>query len=191
MIIDTNPNNPTIGNVKGVHVWSMPTHPDVRGRLFKAYTAADSETFPIPFDTFEHFFTESKMNVFRGMHFQSQPHAVSKIISVVLGKAKDFLFDMREESETYGNLQIVDLDELTPTSIFIPIGVAHGYLTLAERTILSYRMDGAFCGNCDGGFSGGMVAEHLPILLAETIRSTRDAELVAFENYQYKSECGN
>ena len=191
MIIDTNPNNPTIGNVKGVHVWSMPTHPDVRGRLFKAYTAADSETFPIPFDTFEHFFTESKMNVFRGMHFQSQPHAVSKIISVVLGKAKDFLFDMREESETYGNLQIVDLDELTPTSIFIPIGVAHGYLALAERTILSYRMDGAFCGNCDGGFSGGMVAEHLPILLAETIRSTRDAELVAFENYQYKSECGN
>lgn len=191
MIIDTNPNNPTIGNVKGVHVWSMPTHPDVRGRLFKAYTAADSETFPIPFDTFEHFFTESKMNVFRGMHFQSQPHAVSKIISVVLGKAKDFLFDMREESETYGNLQIVDLDELTPTSIFIPIGVAHGYLALAERTILSYRMDGAFCGNCDGGFSGGMVAEHLPILLAETIRSTRDAELVEFKNYQYKSECGN
>ena len=191
MIIDTNPNNPTIGNVKGVHVWSMPTHPDVRGRLFKAYTAADSETFPIPFDTFEHFFTESKMNVFRGMHFQSQPHAVSKIISVVLGKAKDFLFDMREESETYGNLQIEDLDELTPTSIFIPIGVAHGYLALAERTILSYRMDGAFCGNCDGGFSGGMVAEHLPILLAETIRSTRDAELVEFKNYQYKSECGN
>ena len=189
MIIESNLNNPTIGNVMGVHVWQMPTHPDVRGRLFKAYTATDTDLFPIPFDTYEHFFTESKKNVFRGMHFQGNPHGVSKIISVVLGKAKDFLFDMREESATYENLQIVDLDESTPTSIFIPTGVAHGYLALAEKTIISYRMDGPFCGNCDGGFSGELLAGHLPILLAATIRSARDAELVAFDNYQYKSEC--
>ena len=189
MVIESNLNNPTIGNVMGVHVWQMPTHPDVRGRLFKAYTAADNELFPIPFNTYEHFFTESKKNVFRGMHFQGDPHAVSKIISVVLGKAKDFLFDMREESETYGNLQIVDLDASTPVSIFIPIGVAHGYLALAEKTIISYRMDRPFCGNCDGGFSGGMVASHLPLLLSETTRSIRDAELVEFEEFQYSSKC--
>ena len=184
-----NPHLPNLGRIKGVHVWQMPTHPDVRGRLFKAYTAASTELFPIPFDTYEHFFTESKKNVFRGMHFQGNPHAVSKIISVALGKAKDFLLDMREESETYGNLQIVDLDELVPASVFIPTGVAHGYLALAEKTIISYRMDGPFCGNCDSGFSGGLVASHLPILLSETIRSIRDAELVGFEEYQYRSEC--
>ena len=191
MIVDSKSNNPTIGNVKGVHVWSMPTHPDMRGRLFKAYTAADTDLFPVPFNTYEHFFTESKKNVFRGMHFQGRPHAVSKIISVVLGNAKDFLFDMREESETYGNLQIVDLDELKPASIFVPAGVAHGYLALAEKTIISYRMDGPFCGKCDGGFSGGIVADHLPILLEETIRSLRDTELFEWEDYQYISECGN
>jgi dTDP-4-dehydrorhamnose 3,5-epimerase len=86
----------------------MPTHLDMRGRLFKAYTAADIEIFPVPFDTYEHFFTESRKYVFRGMHFQGDPHAVSKIISIVQGKAIDFLFDMRENSETYGNLQIVE-----------------------------------------------------------------------------------
>ena len=120
MIIESNPNNPKLGNVMGVHVWQMPTHPDVRGRLFKAYTAADTDLFPIPFDTYEHFFTESKKNVFRGMHFQGEPHAVSKIISVVLGKAKDFLFDMREESETFGCLQIVDLDAVSYTHLTLP-----------------------------------------------------------------------
>jgi dTDP-4-dehydrorhamnose 3,5-epimerase-like enzyme len=125
------------------------------------------------------------------MHFQGDPHAVSKVISIVLGKAKDFLFDMREESETYGKLQIVDLDDSTPASIFIPTGVAHGYLALAEKTIISYRMDGPFCGNCDGGFSGELVSVHLPILLADSIRSLRDTELVTFENYHFKSECGN
>lgn len=189
MIIESIPSNPTIGKVMGVHVWQMPTHPDVRGRLFKAYTAADTELFPIPFDTYEHFFTESKKNVFRGMHFQGTPHAVSKIISVVHGKAKDFLFDMREESETYGNLQIVELDDFSPASIFIPTGVAHGYLALAEKTIISYRMDGPFCGKCDGGFSSELVADYLPIHLSETIQSPRDLDLITFEKFNYHSEC--
>ena len=190
MIIGTkSETSPSTGNVKGVHVWEMPTHLDVRGRLFKAYTAGDTELFPMPFDTYEHFFTESKKNVFRGMHFQGNPHAVSKVISIVQGRVIDFLFDMRKESETFGNLQIMHLDDSKPVSIFIPTGVAHGYITLEERTIVSYRMDGPFCGNCDGGFSGELVAEHLPILFGKTILSPRDAELTAFEDYQYLSVC--
>lgn len=167
----------------------MPTHPDMRGRLFKAYTEADKELFPIPFDTYEHFFTESKKNVFRGMHFQGSPHAVSKIVSLVQGKAMDFLFDMRKTSESFGKLQIVNLDEAKPASIFIPTGVAHGYLAQAEKTIISYRMDGPFCGKCDGGFNGDLVTDFLPILLSETIQSVRDIELIRFQNYEYTSEC--
>jgi len=189
MTTDNNPKNLKIGNVKDVHVWSMPTHPDIRGRLFKAYTEDNTALFPIPFHTYEHFFTESKKNVFRGMHFQGSPHAVSKIISLVQGKAMDFLFDMREDSETYMNLQIINLDEAEPASIFIPLGVAHGYLALEEKTIISYRMDGPFCGKCDGGFSGELVAEYLPGKLSETIRSSRDVDLMAFEKYNYFSQC--
>ena len=188
---ESNPDNSMIGNVLGVQVWQMPTHPDVGGRLFKAYTATDTELFPVPFNTYEHFFTESKKNVFRGMHFQGNPHAVSKIISVVQGRAKEFLFDMREESETYGNLQIVHLDDAKPVSIFIPTGVAHGYLALSERTIISYRMDGPFCEKCDGGFSGELVADFLPIHLSQTIQSPRDLELITFERFNYHSECEN
>jgi dTDP-4-dehydrorhamnose 3,5-epimerase-like enzyme len=70
MIVNVDASNPTIGNVKGVQVWSMPTYSDERGRLFKAYTTADSGVFPIPFKTYEHVFSESNKNVFRGMHFQ-------------------------------------------------------------------------------------------------------------------------
>lgn len=187
-----NSNSPIsrIGNVQGVKAWKMSTHPDIRGRLFKAYTAENIELFPIPFDTYEHFFTESKKNVFRGMHFQGSPHAVSKIVSMVHGKAMDFLFDMREDSETFGNLQIVNLDDAEPASIFIPTGVAHGYLALEEKTIISYRMDRPFCGKCDGGFGAELVADFLSIPLSETIRSIRDIELVPFQNYEFRSECG-
>ena len=189
MIIKDNFDYPRIGKINGVHVWQMPTHLDMRGRLFKAYTAADIEIFPVPFDTYEHFFTESRKYVFRGMHFQGDPHAVSKIISIVQGKAIDFLFDMRENSKTYGNLQIVELDETEPTSIFIPIGVAHGYLSLEEKTVISYRIDGPFCGKCDGGFSGDLVAKFLPIQFSETIQSPRDASLIDYQNFKHQSDC--
>jgi len=189
VIIKDNFDYPRIGKINGVHVWQMPTHLDMRGRLFKAYTAADIEIFPVPFDTYEHFFTESRKYVFRGMHFQGDPHAVSKIISIVQGKAIDFLFDMRENSKTYGNLQIVELDETEPTSIFIPIGVAHGYLSLEEKTVISYRIDGPFCGKCDGGFSGDLVAKFLPIQFSETIQSPRDASLIDYQNFKHQSDC--
>ncbi len=189
MKVDEVPFKPTLGNVKDVHVWQMSTHQDSRGRLFKAYSSASKDLFPIPFQTYEHFFTESNLNVFRGMHFQGNPHAVSKVVSIVKGRALDLLFDMRKESETFGFLQVINLDAFTPASIYIPTGVAHGYLSLEEKTIISYRMDGPFCGNCDGGFSGELVAKYLPISLAETVRSERDLALLGFDNYDYKSKC--
>ena len=189
MFNDSNPIITKIGNVDDVHVWSMPNYPDVRGRLFKAYSSANSELLSIPFDTYEHFFTESQINVFRGMHFQGNPHAVSKIISIVQGSAIDFLFDMRENSATFRNLQVINLDATSPSSIFIPPGVAHGYLATTEKTIISYRMNGPFCADCDGGFSGELVANFLPISFAKTIQSVRDAALIQFQDYNYSSKC--
>ena len=188
---DTNPIIAKIGNVDDVRVWSMPTYPDVRGRLFKAYSSENVELLPIPFETYEHFFTESQLNVFRGMHFQGDPHPVSKIISIVQGSAIDFLFDMRKNSPTFRSLQVIKLDATSPSSIFIPIGVAHGYLATTEKTIISYRMNGPFCVNCDGGFSGELIASFLPISFAKTIQSVRDAALIQLQDYNYSSKCKN
>ncbi len=180
-----------IGNVDGVRVWSMATYSDSRGRLLKAYSSANIGLPPISFNTYEHFFTESHKNVFRGMHFQGNPHQVSKIISIVQGSAIDFLFDMRENSLTFRNLQIVNLDATIPSSIYIPTGVAHGYLATSEKTIISYRMDGPFCANCDGGFSGKLIANHLPIPFPKAIQSARDTDLIQFEDYKYVTKCKN
>lgn len=189
MLNETNPIITTTGQIDDVCVWPVPSYPDDRGRLFKAYSSANVELFPIPFVTYEHFFTESNLNVFRGMHFQGYPHAVSKIISIVQGSAIDFLFDMRENSATFKNLQIVNLNAANPTSIFIPTGVAHGYLATTDKTIISYRMNGPFCADCDSGFSGKLFAEFLPIPFPKTIQSARDADLLNFDQHKYVSKC--
>lgn len=179
------------GTVKGVEVWKMPVFEDLRGRLFKAYVAGSTGTFSTPFTTYEHFFTESHANVFRGMHFQGSPHAVTKVISLVHGATIDFLFDMREDSETFGVLQIQEMDARTPMSLLIPPGIAHGYLVLKENTLISYRMDGPFCENCDSGISAEFVTEYLPIPFSETIRSNRDLNLPEFGSIKYESSCSD
>jgi dTDP-4-dehydrorhamnose 3,5-epimerase-like enzyme len=125
------------------------------------------------------------------MHFQGNPHPVSKIISVVQGRAIDFLFDMRENSSTFRNIQIIDLDASKPFSIFIPPGVAHGYLALVNKTIISYRMNGPFCSNCDGGFSGELISDFIPIPFQKTIKSVRDVNLDNYFSYSYSSACKN
>jgi dTDP-4-dehydrorhamnose 3,5-epimerase-like enzyme len=74
-------------------------------------------------------------------------------------------------------------------SIYIPIGVAHGYIALEDKTIISYKIDGFFCANCDGGIGGEIIADYLPIDFADTIRSEKDLNLQSFENFHYESSC--
>jgi dTDP-4-dehydrorhamnose 3,5-epimerase len=177
------------GTIDGAFTWQMPIFLDVRGKLAKSYTAGASGSFPIDFNVLEHFFTYSSKNVFRGLHFQGTPHAVSKIVSIVQGKATDYLLDMRRDSATFGHLQIREFDSEKPISIYIPTGVAHGYIALEDKTIISYKLDGYFCANCDGGISGEVIKEYLPIDFADTIRSEKDLNLQEFELFQYKSGC--
>ena len=181
--------NIILGAVDGVYTWLMPVFSDLRGRLFKAYVAESSGSFPVVFSTYEHFFTASKKNVFRGMHFQMEPHAVAKVISLVRGKALVFLLDTREDSSTYGFVQRESFSQDSPLSIYIPVGVALGYLILEDETIISYRMDGAFCGACDAGISPDIISGFLPISLTETIRSERDLVLRSFFDSRMVSTC--
>ena len=177
------------GPIEGTYIWQMPNFQDIRGSLKKAYVAGDSGSFPVPFQVFEHFFTYSKKNVFRGMHFQGDPHGVSKIVSIIQGSAIDFLLDFRVGSETYGNLKIQEMNSGNPVSIFIPQGVAHGYISLENETIMSYKFDGFFCGNCDAGISGKVINEYLPIDFSATIRSEKDMNLQGIDDFKYESSC--
>lgn len=177
------------GAIDGVHVWPVSNHKDLRGRLFKVYTDGPYPSFPENFETFEHFFTESKEGVFRGMHFQGAPHAATKVISIVRGEALDFLLDTRKDSKTFAHVQTQALNQDSPVSIYIPEGVAHGYIALREGTIVSYRQNVAFCESCDGGINGSIVENLLPIPLKETIRSERDLHLKEFASFSYTSKC--
>ncbi len=79
----------------------------------------------------------SKKNVLRGLHFQVK-HPQGKLISVLKGEIFDVTVDLRKNSKTFGKYFSIRLSEKNCTSIFVPQGFAHGFLTLKKENIICY-----------------------------------------------------
>lgn len=78
---------------------------------------------------------------FRGMHMQRPPFSEGKIVHCVKGAVQDFVLDMREDSETFLKSLSFHLNENDFKALYIPKGLAHGFLTLEENSSLTYLHD--------------------------------------------------
>jgi dTDP-4-dehydrorhamnose 3,5-epimerase len=101
----------------------------------------------------ETFFTSSARGVIRGMHFQ-YPNPQVKIVSCVAGKAVDVILDLRKDSLTFGKAEAFTLDmfdSVSPRAVLVPEGFAHGFISLMDNTIISYKCIKKFDPVGDGG----------------------------------------
>ncbi len=96
---------------------------------------------------------KSYVNVLRGLHFQREPFAQSKLISISHGKILDIAVDIRKNSKTYGKYFSYILDSKNHDSIFIPKGFAHGYLTLSDMAMVHYHVDNYYNPKMESGIS--------------------------------------
>ncbi len=80
-------------------------------------------------------------HTFFGIHYQKSPAARGKLISVVQGKALDYIVDLRPDSKTYKQYKSFELNAETPLLVFIPAGFGHGFLTLEDNTIQAFAID--------------------------------------------------
>jgi len=84
-----------------------------------------------------------KSETFRGIHFQEEPYAQSKVVWVSLGKLIDVMVDLRSDSSTFLNWSLVELSSESP-ALFLPRGFGHAYLTLTKLTLVNYAFDKPF-----------------------------------------------
>ena len=85
--------------------------------------------------------SKSSFGVLRGLHYQTDPHAQTKLVRVLQGTILDVSVDLRKDSPTFGKHVAIELSEENKKQILIPKGFAHGFIVLTKEAILSYKVD--------------------------------------------------
>lgn len=125
---------------------------DARGYFFESYNEAVFRQNGVDVAFVQDNQSLSNYGVLRGLHFQAPPFDQGKLVRVITGAVLDVAVDIRKNSPSYGKHIAVELTEENKTMFYIPSGFAHGFLTLRDNTIFSYK-----CSNLYNKASEGCV----------------------------------
>jgi dTDP-4-dehydrorhamnose 3,5-epimerase len=125
--------------LKGVVVFKPKVFEDARGYFLESYNRQVFHAAGVDAEFVQDNQSLSQKGVLRGLHFQNPPHAQGKLVRVITGAVFDVAVDIRKDSATYGEWYGVDLTEENKWMMYIPPGFAHGFLTLRDNTIFSYK----------------------------------------------------
>jgi dTDP-4-dehydrorhamnose 3,5-epimerase len=125
---------------------------DSRGFFFESFNAKifkEKTGLDINFIQDNH--SKSSKGTLRGLHFQLNPHAQSKLVRVIKGEILDVAVDIRKNSSTYGKHISIILSEKNKKQLFIPKGFAHGFIVMSDIAEVLYKTDDYYYPDLDSG----------------------------------------
>jgi len=117
-------------------------HSDARGFFFESYNAEKMHRQGL-----HHIYVQDnhslsiQAGVLRGLHYQLNPKAQTKLVRVTAGAVYDVVVDIRKGSPTYGKWQAFILSADNKRQLLVPKGCAHGFCTLVPNTEVLYKVD--------------------------------------------------
>ena len=130
--------------IEGLIVIEPSIYADSRGSFFESWNSKKFKEIGINEDFDQDNQSVSLKGVIRGLHFQNPPFAQAKLVRVIKGSVLDVAVDLRKKSKTYGMYYYLVLSEKNNKSFFIPKGFAHGFLSLEDNTVFSYKCSGLY-----------------------------------------------
>lgn len=123
---------------------------DQRGYFVKTYHEELCKALGVNLDIREEFYSISRKNVIRGMHFQLPPYAHDKLVYCTRGVVRDVLLDLRKGSG-YAKVASVDISGENGQLVFIPKGIAHGFVALTDEALMLYKTSTVHAPQADCG----------------------------------------
>ncbi|TXD49700.1 dTDP-4-dehydrorhamnose 3,5-epimerase [Polaribacter sp. IC073] len=129
-------------SLKGCYIIEPIVFGDKRGSFFEVFNKKIfREKTGLKIDFVQDNQSISQKGVLRGLHLQKGGFAQAKLVRVVKGKVLDVAVDVRKDSPTYGKHFSIELSEENNKQLFVPRGFLHGFITLEDDTIFSYKCD--------------------------------------------------
>lgn len=154
---------------------------DDRGIFVKTFHTDILASLGITFQIREEFYSTSKKGVLRGMHFQLPPHSHDKLVHCIQGRVLDVLLDLRS-GPGYGRTAAVELTSENLYEVFVPKGVAHGFLALSDNALMLYKTSTVHSPSADCGIRWNSFGFDWQI--SEPITSRRDFDHPGFEKFE-------
>lgn len=126
--------------IPGVLILEPKVFGDDRGYFTESFnrkTFADATGLQCDFVQDNH--SRSSKGVLRGLHYQLPPHAQGKLVRVARGVVFDVAVDMRDRSATFGRWVGVELNDQNHRQLWLPPGMAHGFVVLSETADFLYK----------------------------------------------------
>lgn len=127
----------------------------------------------------------ARTGTIRGMHFQRPPHAQAKLVSCLRGSIFDVVVDIRVGSPTFGKHVSVILSAENGKQLFIPVGFAHGLVTLEPGTEIQYKVSDFYAPECEDGlmWNDSQLAIDWPMKTGDVQLSQKDLEFRPFKEF--------
>lgn len=136
--------------IKDLFILEPVVHGDHRGWFYESYSASalKEKGMDMAFVQDNHSMSAVK-GTLRGLHFQINPKAQTKLVRCTRGAILDVAVDLRAGSPTYLKWKAVELSEENKRQLLIPKGFAHGFLTLTDNVEVQYKVDEFYSPECD------------------------------------------
>ena len=137
----------------GLLVFEPRVFEDNRGYFFESYNQKIFSQEGIEINFIQDNQASSTFGVIRGLHFQLDPFAQTKLIRVLSGKIIDAAVDIRKNSPTYGKAYTIELSGENKRQLLVPKGFAHGYSVISETAEVFYKCDAFYHKESEGGIA--------------------------------------
>jgi len=162
--------------VEGVYIIEPKVFPDARGYFFEAWKKEEFEEHVGKVEFVQDNESKSSRGVLRGLHYQKGEFSQAKLVRVIKGTVIDVAVDLRKSSPTFGKHVAVELSEDNKRQLFIPRGMAHGFLVLSDEAVFTYKVDNVYAPQSEASirFDDLEVGIKWPIAREEMLLSPKD-----------------
>lgn len=169
--------------IKDLYIIKPQIFEDNRGYFFESFSLLKLNKQGFKLNFVQDNESKSSYGIVRGLHYQLEPKAQTKLVRVISGKIYDIAVDMRKGSPTLGKWFGIELSDENKKQLLIPKGFAHGFSVLSDTATVFYKCDEFYAPEYDAGiiYNDTELGIDWKIAQEKIVLSEKDGKLPSFK----------